>query len=135
MADSPQTVLLRHHRRIYELRKASRQARREHSPTGNALVGHLRLERELTSDLLATEAAVTASQTTRVEALAMLEAVAIASRSHAAAHQAETTRRALEASQPDVTTELTDVLARAPTEVKRHLLRVLEQDLDRSNTF
>ena len=128
-ADSSIEVLNRHHRRILELRAVSRKARADHDPKGNALVGHLRLERELVGDLLSTEAAITAAQVERVDALAMLEAVAIASRSHAAAQNAEAARRALEAEQVQAVGQLADVLAQAPHEVKRHLLRVLEHDL------
>jgi hypothetical protein len=130
-ADTPLTVLKRHKRRTLELRSASRTARQHHDPKGNALVGHLRLERELTGDLLATESAITSSQVDRVAGLAMLEAVALASRSHAAAQQAESARRALEAEQVEAVGNLTDVIAQAPAEVKRHLMRVLEQDLAR----
>ena len=122
-------VLKRHHGRILHLRAASRKARADHDPKGNALVGHLRLERELCGDLLSTEAAITAAQVDRVDALAMLEAVAIASRSHAAAQSAEQERRALEAEQVQQVGDLAEVLSQAPHEVKRHLLRVLEQDL------
>ena len=122
-------VLNRHHRRILELRAASRKARADDRPTGNALVGHLRLERELVGDLLSTEAAITAAQADRVDALAMLEAVAIARGSAAAAQNAEAARRALEAEQVQQVGDLAEVLSQAPHEVKRHLLRVLEQDL------
>lgn len=126
---TPNEVLKRHKRRLLELRAASRQARHEHAPTGNALVGHLRFERDLTGDLLSTEAAMVCTTVERVDALAMLEAVALASRSHAAAQQAQAARQALEAEQAEHIGTLTDVVAQAPNEVKRHLLRVLEQDL------
>jgi hypothetical protein len=122
-------VLKRHRRRLMELRAASRQARREHAPSGNALVGHLRFERDVTGDLLATESAMLCAEAERVDALAMLEAVALASRSHAAAQQAESARQALKAQEEQHIGTLTDVVAQAPNEVKRHLLRVLEQDL------
>jgi hypothetical protein len=127
--DTPRTVLSRHRTRLLELRAASRKARREHAPKGNALVGHLRFEREVTADLLATESAVTCTRVDRVDALAMLEAVALASRSHAAAQQAEAARRALEAEQVEAIGTLGELVSQAPAEVKRHLLRVLEQDL------
>jgi len=126
---TPTEVLSRHKRRLLELRAASRRARREHAPSGNALVGHLRFERDVTGDLLATESAMTCVSVTRVDALAMLEAVALASRSHAAAQQAQAARQALEAEQAEHIGSLTDVVAQAPNEVKRHLLRVLEHDL------
>ena len=117
--------------RLKQLRHASRAARKKHEARGNALVGHLRLERELTADLLATESAITSAQVDRFAGLAMLEAVALASRSHAAAQQAEAARRALEAEQVQSVGKLDDVIAQAPAEVKRHLMRVLEQDLAR----
>jgi hypothetical protein len=129
MAEDAITVLQRHRKRVAELRAASRQARREHSPTGTALVGHLRLERELCTDLLAVEAAVTAASSSRQEGLRMLEAAAIASRSHAAAQAAEAQRRALESEQGQAVQELADVLSQASMDTKRQLLRVLEQDL------
>ena len=59
----------------------------------------------------------------------MLEAVALASRSHAAAQQAESARRALEAEQVEAIGTLGELVSQAPAEVKRQLLRVLEQDL------
>jgi len=53
----------------------------------------------------------------------------LASRSHAADQQAQAARQALEAEQAEHISALTDVVAQAPNEVRRHLLRVLEHDL------
>jgi hypothetical protein len=135
MADTTLAALKRHRAELIKLRTVSRNARTPDKesavPKGSAMVGHIRIEREICTELLKVDIAV-ATMATRdlVGRLRAHEALALATSSMAAAQNATQELATLEANDRKVAETLTDMLAQAPTDLKRALKRQLDKDLE-----
>jgi hypothetical protein len=127
-------VLKRHHRRLLELRTASRRARLRDeqaggddsggAPVGNALVGHIRVERELCSEIFSVEVAIAAAQDQDLASrLRLHEAEALATRSMKAANEATNQIGKLEAEHVAQVESLVDIIAHTPKDQLRLLQR------------
>ncbi len=135
MAETTLAALKRHRRRLVELRTVSRKARcpddESDTPKGSAMVGHIRIEREICTELLKVDTAIATSNVRSLAGrLRAHEALALATSSMAAAQSATNELAKLEANDRKVAETLSDLLAQAPADVKRLLRRQLEKDLE-----